>query len=40
MGSQARLDDDNGKQKRIGGDVDMRKGDPLQARPTLQTRLA
>ena len=32
MGSQARLDDDNGKQKRIGGDVDMRSGDKLKVK--------
>lgn len=32
MGSQARLEEVNGKQKRIGGDIDMRKGDPLKAR--------
>ena len=29
MGSQARLEDVPGKQKRIGGDVDMREGDLL-----------
>ena len=32
MGSQAKLEEVNGKQKRIGGDVNMRKGDPLKAR--------